>query len=823
MMKTSAKFTIAALLLLIIPLSLDAQDNPDFNESYLTPPQSIAEEVLAPRHENVTLSNLSPGGDYFLNRVGSGISPLSAYAKPYYNIAGLQIDHIGNRHRSLTTQNPTVGLELINPADGSVVREIEVPRGVTITQTAWSPDGSKLAWMGHSRNASHLYVSDLSNGSTQRVTERALLATMHTSVEWSGDSRHLFAVTLPENRGQKPVKPQTPNTLQVKVTSEGENRLRTFPSLIEGRHEEKLLEYYITGQLVKIDTETGVNTPVGEPAMIRSVDASPDGEYVLVQTVQTPFSNVVPLSWFGWYEVIWDLEGNTLATVRTSEARMGIPDQEPVEDYGRSQVQWRPDGNGLSLLYEHKEEENGDDDGNNNGNSSTTYRVMQWLPPFSDDDKQTVYEADRQIHSVSYSDNAEILFLTQRRAGAEHLFAWFADKPDSTYTIYRYQRDDFYANPGNLMHRSGEMGVNAVRLSPNREYVYLSGTEYDENPLEQSPRPFIDRVEIETGEKERIFQSAEDRFERVLAIMDDSIERIVIERESADILPDSWIYHTANGNAVQLTSNVDYNEAVAQAIRERFKVKRADGFEFWVEVVLPANWNGERLPGFLWHYPREFDDQESYNEGLRTFNKNQYPRVGVRTPAIMVKEGYAVILPDWPIAGDRGTSNDAFVWSIVQNSTAVIDSVDARGYVDRHRMAMGGHSYGAFGTVNAMIHTSFFKAGIAGAGNFNRTLTPIGFQRERADIWRGMDRYVQMSPIFWADRMDGALLMYHGADDQNVGTFPINSERMFHALNGLDKTAVLYMYPYEGHGPAARETLLDMWTRWVDWLDYYLK
>ena len=238
---------------------------------------------------------------------------------------------------------------------------------------------------------------------------------------------------------------------------------------------------------------------------------------------------------------------------------------------------------------------------------------------------------------------------------------------------------------------------------------------------------------------------------------------------------------------------------------------------------MPQDWNGEPLPGLIWHYPREVDDQEDYNEGVRDYNQNRYPRIYARSSDILVKEGYAVLQPDWPITGERGSSNDNFVWSIVQNSTAVIDSAEARGYIDRHRMAIGGHSYGAFGTSNAMIHTSFFKAGIAGAGNYNRTLTPLGFQREPNDLWRGQDRYMQMSPIFWADRLDGALLMYHSEEDQNVGTWPTNSRRMFHALNGIGKDAALYMYPHEGHGPDAEQTILDLWTRWVDWLDYYVK
>jgi dipeptidyl aminopeptidase/acylaminoacyl peptidase len=287
--------------------------------------------------------------------------------------------------------------------------------------------------------------------------------------------------------------------------------------------------------------------------------------------------------------------------------------------------------------------------------------------------------------------------------------------------------------------------------------------------------------------------------------------------------PDYWLINLESGNETKLTSNVDYNSAVTQAQRERFKVKRADGFEFWVEVTLPGDWDGEPLPGIIWHYPSEYDDQEDYDEGQRRYNKNDFPGVYTRSIDILVKRGYAVINADWPISAEMGDPNDGFVWSIVQNSTVVIDSTAKRGYIDRERMAIGGHSYGAFGTANAMIHTSFFKAGIAGDGNYNRTLTPLGFQREPRDLWRGLERYVQMTPIFWADRMDGALLMYHGAADQNVGTWPVHSHRMFHALNGIGKEAALYIYPHEGHGPDSQQTLLDLWSRWVDWLDYYVK
>jgi dipeptidyl aminopeptidase/acylaminoacyl peptidase len=167
--------------------------------------------------------------------------------------------------------------------------------------------------------------------------------------------------------------------------------------------------------------------------------------------------------------------------------------------------------------------------------------------------------------------------------------------------------------------------------------------------------------------------------------------------------------------------------------------------------------------------------------------------------------------------------NNNYEHDLRTNLSVVIDELERRGLVDRSRIGLGGHSYGAFSTVNAMVHTPFFRAGIAGDGNYNRTLTPLSFQNERRILWDARDVYIAMSPFFQANHLTGALLMYHGIHDQNVGTDPDNSIRLYHALNGLGKTVALYMYPYEDHGPAARETQLDLWARWAAWLDKHVK
>lgn len=811
--------------------TVQAQDKPNSSDEYLAPPESISDEILAPRHENITLSNLDPTGEYFLNDIETGLSPLSEFAKKHYNLAGLQIDPQANRNRYFTNSTSTINLELIGSRDGES-QLLNTPDGASLSGEQWSPDGVHLAYFAHFDDATHIYVSNLETGESTRITPRPVLATSVTSFEWSGDGTSVFAVLLPENREAEPEAPATPEALQVRTTKPGENRLRTYQSLLKDRYEAELLEYYNTGQLAKIDINTQSVMEIGEPSLIRSFDASPGGEHVIVQTTRKPFPYIVPASRFGWTEEIWDLDGTVLTELRTSEPRLGNPDAEELEDFGRRNIQWRPDGEGLSYLmkpdHDEEEEENGDSDEEpseeeTEENGEPEDQIIQWLPPFDDESMTVVYSADREMESVEFNDEADALFITERRSDMERLYAVFTDEPDTAYTLTEYDRSDFYDNPGNLMKKTDSMGESVVRLSPDGEYVYLRGTEYFEDFTEQAPRPFIDRIHIRQGESERIFQSAEDVYEQVTAILDDELNHLMLERQSSDMLPDSWLYNSETDEMTRLTDNTDYNEQVTRTERDRFKVKRADGFEFWMEVVMPHNWDGEPLPGLIWHYPREVDDQEDYNENLRRYNKNSYPRIGARSADIMSKAGYAVLKPDWPIVGERGSSNDNFVWSIVQNSTVVIDSAAVRGYVDRSKMAIGGHSYGAFGTSNAMIHTSFFKAGIAGAGNYNRTLTPMGFQREPADLWRGQDRYMQMSPIFWADRLDGALLMYHGEEDQNVGTWPTNSRRMFHALNGIDKEAALYMYPHEAHGQRAEETLLDLWTRWVEWLDYYVK
>jgi dipeptidyl aminopeptidase/acylaminoacyl peptidase len=298
---------------------------------------------------------------------------------------------------------------------------------------------------------------------------------------------------------------------------------------------------------------------------------------------------------------------------------------------------------------------------------------------------------------------------------------------------------------------------------------------------------------------------------------------MIIERESPSQVPDDYL-RDANGQTRKVTNNKDYSPEITAAPRKLIEVTRPDGFKFWVRVALPPNFTpGSKPPAMFWFYPREYDTQDAYDRTNRTYNKNAFPNLSVRDMDILTKLGYTVVEPDAPITGATGRMNDNYVNDLRNNLSATIDELERLGYIDRQRLGVGGHSYGGFSTVNAMVHTPFFKAGIAGDGNYNRTLTPNAFQSERRLLWDAPQVYLNMSPLLYANNLTGALLMYHGMADQNVGTDPINAIRLFNALEGLGKTASLYMYPFEDHGPATKETNLDLWARWIAWLDQYVK
>ncbi|HET7274908.1 MAG TPA: prolyl oligopeptidase family serine peptidase [Longimicrobiaceae bacterium] len=818
----SSSSLATALFLLLTSAPAVAQDGALLEQGYHSPPDRIREALLAPWQLNVELEDIGPAGRYFvIEESDSRMPALADFAKKHYILGGVQIDPAANRDRDFNTDSPD-GFRLLSWEDGREV-EMRTPEGATVSDATWSPDGSQIAFFAHFDDATYIYTGDPQSGQTSRVTDRPVLATLVTGLSWSGDGSQIFTVLIPEGRGSEPTKPAVAQTPGIWMTTDEENELRTFPSLLETPYDFALLQYYTTGQLARINAATGEVQEIGEPAMIDDVDPSPDGQYVRVTTIREPFSDIVPVGDFATVEEIWDADGNLLAEIASEQ--IDDAGEEDDDDSARRQIAWLPAGQGLSFVQQEpgaadvasdeQEEEDEDAEGQRD-------RVMHWSAPFQAGAARVVHTAEHDISDVAYSADGGTLFVTERDGDEEHLYAVSLDGSGTTHTIYEYDSDDFYANPGELMTMQGPAGVQVVRTSPDGRSVYLEGTEYHEDPLVNAPQPFVDRVDISSGEKTRIFQSAPDRYEQVAAVVSDDFSQVVISRESPTEVPNYFLHNLAGGQERQLTENRNYApDLTSNAVHHVIEAERADGVTFMVSITLPAGYQpGTRLPAMFWHYPSEYDSEKSYDEGNRNFNRNRFPRIGPRSMEHLLLRGWAVVEPDIPIIGpSRDRWNDYYVVDLRNSFSAAIDALDERGWIDRSRLAVGGHSYGGFGTINAMIHTPFFKAGIAGASNTNRALTPSGFQREPRTLWEARETYVRMSPMFWLNEISGALLMYHDQEDQNVGTFPVNSWRAFHGLNALGKEAALYTYPYEAHGPRAEETVLDLWSRWIAWLD----
>lgn len=800
-------------------------------EEFLRPPKAIADLVLAPRHLNVTLSNLSPNGSTYLIAQSAGTTAMSQLSRPYLNLGGEMVDPVAYRDRSLNLRG-SVKLDLYDWRTGKRVT-LETPKDTLMGGFEWSPDGSQLAYWAHANDASRLYVADISSGKSKLVTNAKGLTTFTAKLQWVDSGRAIMFVAVPAG-AKVPSIPSVPDQPIVRVSDPRKNSLRTYASLLQNRHEAALLEHFATGQLTRVELSSGRLHHFGAPTMIRNFDAAPNGKYARVTSMLKPFSYITPVSSFGQKEEVWDESGKVLAELSKRElgAEPPVGPTGPPGAGGRGGGQgggrpdekrslaWRPDGQGLGYL---QLEQIPRREGAEEGQRQPKDRVMQWMPPFGDKDAKVVYESADRITSIRYSADCKVLFLGESKSGNSNVVAVRLNDPSKRLPISTMKPDDFYGNPGTLMSAPGPLGIDGVRITPNGS-VLLTGTEVSKTPLEQAPRPFLDAVDIDTGKKTRVWQGAADKFETLSTILAPDLSEIMISRQSPTEVPASYIVSTASKESKATIPNTDYSPEITKAPKARVQITRADGIKFWCQVTMPTWWvKGARMPAFFWFYPNEYRDQKGYDESQRSFNKNLYPSTSMSSKDFLITQGYAVIEPDCPIIGSATAINDNYVSDLRMNLSATIDTLEAQGYIDRTRLGIGGHSYGAFSTVNAMVHTPFFKAGIAGDGNYNRMLTPFAFQSEQRKLWEAKWTYLEMSPVLYAERLTGALLLYHGLDDQNVGTDPINSPRLFAMLEALGKPASMYLYPYEDHGPAAIETHLDLWARWVLWLDKYVK
>jgi dipeptidyl aminopeptidase/acylaminoacyl peptidase len=687
-------------------------------------------------------------------------------------------------------------------------------------------------------------------------------------------------VLVPEGRGPAPTHPVADGP-EVRLSESRALPQVIHPDLLTDPHEKAQLAYYTTGQLALIDVKSRAMKKIGAPAMIRAVDASPDGQYFRVTRMVEPFSYIVPVNSFGSVQELWDASGKVVTTLAKTPLREsgrggggGDPDapggggaqQQAGADTGKRNLQWNPVGPGMVYLQSvfaaggndappaTPAAGRGAGRGGRGGQQAQGARqpasvhFVSWLPPYGPTDTKVIYEGSGRLTNVAYSADGKTMFV----ADSNGVSAIRTSDPSKKYSLgagvtlpggggfggFGGGRGGRGGGAGNADSISG--GALAMKRGPNNEpvvvvgsdnkSVFVSGTRSPGARWNtQAPRPWVEKLDFETRQRTRVFDSPADAYEEFVAALDDDYSQLIYTHESPTVIPDAFILNTKTNANTKITNNKDVGPEVTGAQLKRFQVTRPrDGIKFWVDVTLPKDWRqGTKLPGIIWFYPREYTSQVQYDQSKYGTNINRFPEVPSARPAssvkIWVSQGYALIEPDLPIMGDSGKMNDNYTRDMRENLDLVVDAVVDAGYVDRTKMGIGGHSYGAFSTVNALTLVPYFKAGIAGDGMYNRSLTPFGFQSERRSFFEAQDTYLDMSPFYRADKISGALLMYHADEDQNVGTAPISSVRMFHALQGLGKPAAFYLYHYEDHSDATYATDLDLWARWLAWFDTYVK
>ena len=804
--------------------------------SYIMPPAPITDYIN--RDKNLaSLDRISPGGNYFLIPSTTELSTAELMSQKIYRLAMLKVTPATNRELDHSTYG-IYALKIFSLKD-KTSRQVKLPPDSFFSDMVWSPDGKKIAFLAHLPNGTQVWIADAETGTAEALSDAPVMATIAARpqsgrssatpsrmLQWTSDGS-LVTLLVPSNRGAEPVLNPVPAGPIVRHSLDKPTPTRTLPFLLRTPHDADLFRYYTTAQPAILARGRAPQI-IGAPAMYLSISVSPDGKYLLTDRIIEPFSYLVGYDAFPHQYEVMDIAGNILATVSKAPAELALRRDGDAggADLPRD-LAWRPDGKGLSFIMTEPRDKKAE---GAQEASERQERIMLLELPFAMDRAKVLVSSARRISEVSYSRDGRYVFATlaeRPRAGGKRLqdiaaYDLTSEPPQAFVLAKGIDPEDVVNLPGTLMTRTTGNGIGYAAVSADGQAGFL---ESPGHKADFKPRPFIDRVIIRTGEKRRVFEGSADMYERPLAALDGDLTHLIVSRESSRKAPDSYLW-TNEGFGENLTNNKDPYPDLTACKRIDFEFQRSDGVTVHGRISLPLNYKeGTRVPAVFWDYPREYGTSEEYARGAITSrNNNAYtPLSFLRWSDLWLTQGYALVYTDIPILGKATAYNDNYLTHLLDSVYGAIRKLDQMGLIDMDRLGHGGHSYGAFATANLLAHSPFFKAGIAGDGAYNRTLTPMTFQQERRYFWEATTTYLEMSPFFYADQINAPLLMYHGGDDDNSGTYLIQSERMMQALTGLGKKAVLYIYPFEAHSPRCKETYLDIWARWIDWFDKYVK
>jgi dipeptidyl aminopeptidase/acylaminoacyl peptidase len=760
---------------------------------------------------------LMPNKDALMLLEPSGLPPLEELASEELRLAGRRI-HPPTSGPSRA--RASVGLKVVDVATGVEATFAGLPAEPQITGLSLAPDGRNFAFQHTTEDSIELWVGDIASRQVRRLTSRALNQTEPLPLEWLPDSSGLVVPLVPLDRAAAPQRPELPSSPVIEESRGRTAPARTYQDLLADPHDERLFEHWFTTQLARVGLDGSVRE-LGRPAIFWSYGLAPDGSALLVERLVPPWSYRVPISRFPREIELWKPDGTMLAAVASIELQEEVPITFGSVTSGPRSVQWRADQPATLFWVEAL------DGGDARVEAAQRDRLMALAPPY-DEPARVLGSLDLRFAGVQWSADGSALvtdlWWQTRQSRMVLLPAEGAAADRSARVLFDRSYEDRYSDPGTPLTERSSSGERLLRRLSDGRLILLG-----DGASEQGDRPFLDLYDPVSGQAERLFQSQGSWYEEPVDVLEaDASGRpqvLLTRRESVDEPPN---YFARDLRTDTLRAVTQFEHPVPQLRglgKELLRFTRTDGVELTGTLYTPPGWKPEDgpLPTLVWAYPREFKSAAA--AGQVRDSPYRFRRIDHWSPVSFLALGYAVLDdPAMPIVGEGDVEpNDRYVEQLVSSAAAAVDALVAKGVSERGRIAIGGHSYGAFMTANLLAHSDLFAAGIARSGAYNRTLTPFGFQAEQRSVWEAPEVYFAMSPFLHAEKVNEPILLIHGQADNNSGTFPMQSERFYAAVKGNGGTARLVMLPYESHGYRARSSLLHMLWEQEEWLAEWLR
>jgi dipeptidyl aminopeptidase/acylaminoacyl peptidase len=806
-----AKCCVVAVAVLALSVALTGQAPSGAASGYLQPPRIIVDILDAPPTPSVVVA---PTHGLIALVERRSMPTIAEVAQPIHRLAGQRINPKTNGPQQRTGTSTSITLRSI--ADGAE-RKVVVPASPRLGSINFSPDGKRLSFTHTRGDGIDLYVVDTATGQSKLVASN-LNATTGDPCNWLEDNATLLCTFVPTGRGPEPAAAAVPTGPNIQETSGKAAPAATYEDLLKTDHDEALFEHYFTSQLATVDVASGRKTPVGKPAILDEATLSPNDAYVLVAKIKRPFSRLIPMNGFPKDVEVWNRRGEVVKNVADVPSGEGVPINGVLT--GPRGWRWRPDQPATIVWVEAL------DGGNPRTQVPHRDKVMTLAAPFSGQPVELA-KTEYRYAGVSWTEKGTALLSESDRA-TRRTRTWLLDASAEPRKLWDRKQEDQYGNPGTPVAKRGGGGGGfggfggGGGTSPVLQfgdYIYLSG----QGSSPEGDRPFLDRLNLKTLQTERLFRCETKTFESVVMPLSDDAKTLLTRFETPADPPNYFVRDLTAGTKRAVTAFKDPQPQLRGIERQFVTYDRKDGVKLSATLYLPPGYTkGERLPVVMWAYPREFGDADAASQ--ITGSPYRFTTVGGASHMLLLTQGYAVFdNPTMPIVGPGETANDTYVEQLVASAQAAVDKVVELGVADRDRIGVGGHSYGAFMTANLLAHSDLFRAGLARSGAYNRTLTPFGFQAERRTFWEVPAIYEKMSPFFYAHKINEPILLTHGEMDDNSGTFPIQSERLYMALKGHGATVRYVTLPNEAHGYAARESVLHTLAEMLNWMDRWVK